>query len=148
MTHCSTSSTMTATPATKKTRRFSLIRIFNNNNSSNNSGNGSDAHSNSSSRPSSPSMHRAHYRHSMVPSMDTMQTDMMHERRKSIAALTESSLRSMSLDLRPSAIRPILSRKQTPQIEMTEKMRQFDELLQTRRSTIRISLTPSLLQEP
>ncbi|KAG0310156.1 hypothetical protein BGZ99_000633 [Dissophora globulifera] len=92
-----------------------------------------------------------HYRHSMEPTMDAMQSEIMHERRKSIAALTECSFRSMSLDLRPSAIRPILSnsRKETPQIEMNEKMRQFDELLHTRRSsTIRMTLTPTLLQEP
>ncbi|KAF8941587.1 hypothetical protein BGZ58_005537 [Dissophora ornata] len=148
MAYCSTSSTMTAAPATKKGRRFSLIRIFNNNHNnhnSNNSGNGSDASSNSSLEASSPSMNRTRYRYSMNPSMDTMKTNIMHERRKSIATVTESSLRSISL--RPSAIRPILSRKQAPQVEMTEKMRQFDELLQTRRTTIRISLTPSLLQE-
>lgn len=83
-----------------------------------------------------------------------VQTEIMRERRKSIAALTlNSSPRcSMSLDFRPaSGRRPILgSRKESaaPQAEMNEKMREFDELLQTRKtSTIRISLTPSLLQD-
>jgi len=88
--------------------------------------------------------------------MDTMQTDMMRERRQSIATLTDNSTSSSSfrcsksLDLRPLALRPILGgRKETAPIEMTEKMRQFDEMLQTRKtSTIRITLTPSLLQEP
>ncbi|KAF9911030.1 hypothetical protein EC991_004902 [Linnemannia zychae] len=83
-----------------------------------------------------------------------MQTEIMRERRKSIAALTGSPRCSMSLDFRPSSSgrRPILGRnKETaPQpAEMTEKMRQFDEMLYTRKtSTIRITLTPTLLQEP
>ncbi|KAF9361444.1 hypothetical protein BGX26_003188 [Mortierella sp. AD094] len=138
---------MVAAPTSKKSRRFSLIRLFNNNN-----GNNSNTSSTSSGSLPPSNMDEAYYRHSMDPSsnsMDSMQTEMMRERRKSIAAITENSFRSMSFDLRPSAIRPILSRKETPQIEMTEKMRQFDELLHTRKtSTIRITLTPSLLQEP
>lgn len=73
----------------------------------------------------------------------------MRERRKSIAALTDSAFRSASLDLRPSNLRFGSSRREQPQVEMTEKMRQFDELLQKRRGgTIRITLTPTLLQEP
>ncbi|KAG0320303.1 hypothetical protein BGZ99_004580 [Dissophora globulifera] len=67
--------------------------------------------------------------------MDAIQSHLLSERRKSIAALTDATGRSVSLDLKHP--------------EMTDKMRQFDELLQKRRgSTIRISLTPSLLQEP
>ncbi|KAF9938335.1 hypothetical protein BGZ65_000053 [Modicella reniformis] len=126
---------MTSNSNNKKsssTRRFSLIRLFNNNNSNRNS------------------MLPAPYRHSMDPSsMNSMETDMMCERRKSIATMTESPFRSMSLDFRPSAIRPVVQNKKAPRTEMNEKMRQFDELLQTRCSgTIRISLTPILLQEP
>ncbi|KAF9116442.1 putative choline transporter, neither null mutation nor overexpression affects choline transport [Mortierella sp. AM989] len=146
MTLCSTSSTMAAMPASKKGRRFSLIRLFNNS---------SNTSTSSGSVPLS-SMDEEYYRYSMDPSpnsssasMDSMQTEMMRERRKSIATLTENSFRSKSFDLRPSAMRPILSRKEAPQTEMNEKMKQFDELLQTRRTcTIRLTLTPSLLQEP
>ncbi|KAF9210084.1 hypothetical protein BGZ49_006841, partial [Haplosporangium sp. Z 27] len=136
---------MVATPTSKKTRRFSLIRLFSSSNNNNNSSN-----------HSSPSdMENSFYRHSMEPStvsIDSMKTEMMHERRKSIATLTDNSFRTMGFDLRPSSIRPIRpirnSRKETqPQAEMTEKMRQFDELLHTREtSTIRLTLTPSLLQ--
>jgi hypothetical protein len=82
-------------------------------------------------------------------SMNPMEAEMLRERRKSIAVMSESTFKPMTFDLRSSSIRPILSKKETPQTEMTDKMRQFDELLQTRcSSTIRISLTPSLLQEP
>ncbi|KAG0309816.1 hypothetical protein BGZ97_012970 [Linnemannia gamsii] len=154
MSIASISTTSTATP--KKTRRFSIVRLFSN---SNNSSNGSPSLLSASS--SSTTLNDATpYRHSMDPksssssSMDTMQTEIMRERRKSIAALTlNSSPRcSMSLDFRPaSARRPILGgRKESavPQAEMNEKMREFDELLQTRKtSTIRISLTPSLVQD-
>ncbi|KAG0244120.1 hypothetical protein BGX31_009772 [Mortierella sp. GBA43] len=142
MTHCPASPAMSASSSSsdssnssKKNRRFSLIRFFNNTTSS------SRSHRNSTV-PS--------YRHSMNPSsMESIEAEMLHERRKSVAAMTESSFRPMSLDLRPSAIRPMLSKKEAPQTQMTDKMRQFDELLQTRcSSTIRISLTPSLLQEP
>ncbi|KAG0370329.1 hypothetical protein BGZ54_006905 [Gamsiella multidivaricata] len=140
MTHCPPT-TMAITPANKKGRRFSLIRIFNNNNTNNSS-------SGSNSLTLGP-ISEAQYRHSMEPTaVNSMRLEMMRERRKSVAAMTENSLRSVSRDLRPLSLRPILSRKET-QPQMTEKMRQFDELLQTRcSSTIRISLTPSLLQEP
>ncbi|KAF9085753.1 hypothetical protein BGX29_001783 [Mortierella sp. GBA35] len=109
-----------------KTRRLSLIRLFNGSNKTKNSVEPSEA------VPSIPSS----YRHSMAPSMEAIQSQMMRERRKSIAAVTsDSTSRSVSLDMKHPA-------------EMTDKMRQFDELLQKRRgSTIRISLTPSLLQE-
>lgn len=118
---------MTNSSTTGKNRRFSLIRLFNANNPK--SGLDTDP------VPAVP----AHYRHSMAPSMD-VQSELLRERRKSIAAVTDSNIRSLSLDL-PSGP------KAAP-VEMTEKMRQFDELLQKRRgSTIRISLTPSLLQE-
>ncbi|KAF9175638.1 hypothetical protein BGX21_006977 [Mortierella sp. AD011] len=140
MTHRSTSSTLTTPTTSKKGRRFSLIRLFSNTSST------------SSGSLSPSNIDGTYQRHSIDPSsnsLDSMRKEMMRERRKSIAAVTESSFRSKSFDLRPSAIRPILSRKEAPQIEMTEKMRQFDELLHTRKtSTIRITLTPSLLQEP
>ncbi|KAF9291288.1 hypothetical protein BGZ88_006964 [Linnemannia elongata] len=148
MSIASISSTSTVTP--KKTRRFSIVRLFSSNNSSSTplSASSSSTTLNDANTP---------YRHSMSPktsssSMDTMQTDIMRERRKSIAALTNSPRYSMSLDFRPaSGRRPILGgRKESavPQVEMNEKMREFDELLQTRKtSTIRISLTPSLLQD-
>ncbi|KAG0069899.1 hypothetical protein BGZ89_001913 [Linnemannia elongata] len=148
MSIASISSTSTVTP--KKTRRFSIVRLFSSNNSSSTplSASSSSTTLNDANTP---------YRHSMSPktsssSMDTMQTEIMRERRKSIAALTNSPRYSMSLDFRPaSGRRPILGgRKESavPQVEMNEKMREFDELLQTRKtSTIRISLTPSLLQD-
>ncbi|KAF9429354.1 hypothetical protein BGZ76_001411 [Entomortierella beljakovae] len=145
---------MTATPVSKKGRRFSLIRLFNSN--SNNGNNNNGIASSTSSGSLSP-VDESCFRHSMDPSsnssstsINSMQSEIMHERRKSIAALTENSFRSKSFDLRrPSAIRPILSRKETPQVEMTEKMRQFDELIQTRRTgTIKLTLTPTLLQGP
>ncbi|KAG0378305.1 hypothetical protein BGX24_004191 [Mortierella sp. AD032] len=142
MSIASLSSTSTAASTTKKSRRFSLVRLF-----SNSSNNLND--NNTSNGP---------YRRSLEPtcSMDTMQTDIMRERRKSIAALTGSPRCSMSsFDFRPSSSssgrRPILGgRKESAQqsAEMTEKMRQFDEMLYTRKTTIRISLTPTLLQEP
>ncbi|KAG0378955.1 MAG: hypothetical protein J3R72DRAFT_421437 [Linnemannia gamsii] len=115
---------MTNTDSATKNRRLSLIRLFN--------GNKKDATSTTEAVPAIP----ANYRHSMAPSMEAMQSQMMRERRKSIAAVTgDSSSRSVSLDMKHP-------------VEMTDKMRQFDELLQKRRgSTIRISLTPSLLQE-
>ncbi|KAF9118218.1 hypothetical protein BGX30_004730 [Mortierella sp. GBA39] len=147
-----TSTTSTVTP--KKTRRFSIVRLFSSNNNSSStplSASSSSATLNDDNTP---------YRHSLEPkpssssssSMDTMQTEIMRERRKSIAALTHSPRCSMSLDFRPaSGRRPTLrGRKEcaAPKIEMNEKMREFDELLQTRKtSTIRISLTPSLLQD-
>ncbi|KAF9917089.1 hypothetical protein BX616_001986 [Lobosporangium transversale] len=154
----SSTTTSVCTP-TKKNRRFSLVRLFN---SSNSNSRGTTSGTNSLFGSPSAYRHHPHHnyrhshihtRHSMDPTIEeesSMQSEMMRERRKSIAAMTESSLRSMSLDLRSSAIRPILSRKETPPpVEMTEKMRQFDELLLTRQSsTIRITLTPSLLQEP
>ncbi|KAG0254184.1 hypothetical protein BGZ95_006113, partial [Linnemannia exigua] len=145
---------------TKKSRRFSLVRLFSN--SSNNSSNSSTS-SGLSSSSSSSTLHdnntsNGPYRRSLEPScsMDTMQTDIMRERRKSIAALTGSPRCSVgSFDFRPSSSssgrRPILGgRKESVQqsAEMTEKMRQFDEMLYTRKTTIRISLTPTLLQEP
>ncbi|KAF9095697.1 hypothetical protein BGX29_003478 [Mortierella sp. GBA35] len=143
MTHSPASPTMsmasissTATVG-KKSRRFSIVRLFSISNNSNS--NDSSAYQRRSMEPSS------------MDNINRMKTDIMRERRKSIAALTDnSSFRSMSLDLRPSALRPILGgRKESAPVEMTEKMRQFDEMLQTRKtSTIRISLTPSLLQEP
>ncbi|OAQ30900.1 hypothetical protein K457DRAFT_136539 [Linnemannia elongata AG-77] len=149
MSIASISSTSTVTP--KKTRRFSIVRLFSSNSSSSTplSASSSSTTLNDANTP---------YRHSMSPktssssSMDTMQTEIMRERRKSIAALTNSPRYSVSLDFRPaSGRRPILGgRKESavPQVEMNEKMREFDELLQTRKtSTIRISLTPSLLQD-
>ncbi|KAF8935047.1 hypothetical protein BGZ58_005279 [Dissophora ornata] len=122
------------TASTGKNRRMSLIRLFNGKTKAN----GSIEPADSASEISSPPVPvvAAHYRHSMAPSMDAIQSQMMSERRKSIAAVTDSTGRSVSLDMKHPA-------------EMTDKMRQFDELLQKRRgSTIRISLTPSLLQEP
>ncbi|CAO3575078.1 unnamed protein product [Mortierella alpina] len=151
----------TSSSSSKKTRRFSLIRLFNNSSctSSASASLSSSPSSSGSSSPTTRPMIPAHHRHSMIPSTDMMQTEMMRERRKSIAALTDNntSFRSMSLDLRrpSSSIRPLVlnsGRKEStsPQkrAEMTEKMRQFDELLLqgSRSSTIRISLTPSLLQ--
>ncbi|KAG0258964.1 hypothetical protein BG011_002967 [Mortierella polycephala] len=143
---------MTASTSNKKNRRFSLIRLFNSTSSGNSSSASSTSSSTSSSPPNKP-MTPTHYRHSVA--LDTMQTDMMRERRKSIATLTsDAPFRSMSLDLRPPSIRPILSRKETaattPRAEMPEKMRRFDELLDDldSSSTIRISLTPDLLQGP
>ncbi|KAF9361496.1 hypothetical protein BGX26_002846 [Mortierella sp. AD094] len=125
------SNTASNTASSGKTRRLSLIRLFNGKTK-----NGSAVEpieSSDSSAPAVPSV-PVHYRHSMAPSM-AFQSQMMRERRKSIAALTDATGRSVSLELKHPA-------------EMTDKMRQFDELLQKRRgSTIRISLTPSLLQE-
>jgi hypothetical protein len=115
---------MTNADTTTKNRRLSLIRLFN--------GKQQTKDSTLEAVPTIP----ANYRHSMAPSMDAIQAQMMRERRKSIAAVTgDSPSRSVSLDMKHP-------------VEMTDKMRQFDELLQKRRgSTIRISLTPSLLQE-
>ncbi|KAG0213077.1 hypothetical protein BGX28_005098 [Mortierella sp. GBA30] len=114
-----------------KTRRLSLIRLFNGKTKA--PGNMPVANSEEGSVPPVPAI-PAHYRHSMAPSMD-IQSQLVRERRKSLAALSETNPRAVSLDLKHP-------------IEMTDKMRQFDELLQKRRgSTIRISLTPSLLQE-
>ncbi|KAI1291363.1 hypothetical protein EDD11_008975 [Mortierella claussenii] len=174
-----TTSPTASTPVVKKSRRFSLVRLFNNSNNNNGvhhsgsrSGSISSTYSASSSTsssstsspcpsPSNYSHHHYHHyhqyqRHSMEPMMEesgsSMQTEMMCERRKSIATMTENPFRTKSFDFRPSAIRPSLSsggKKGKETVEMTEKMRQFDELLETRRSsTIRITLTPSLLQEP
>ncbi|KAF9924676.1 hypothetical protein FBU30_005395 [Linnemannia zychae] len=113
---------MTNTDSTKS-RRLSLIRLFNGNKSKDTI---------TEAVPAVP----ANYRHSMASSMEAIQSQMMRERRKSIAAVTGAdSSRSVSLDMKHP-------------VEMNDKMRQFDELLQKRRgSTIRISLTPSLLQE-
>jgi hypothetical protein len=127
------SSTNVHVLSTPKSRRFSLNRFFHANAKSGVVGESSDP-----SVPSVPAI-PAHYRHSMAPSMDTIQSQMMRERRRSIAALSDANAaaRASSLDL-----------NHHHSGEMTEKMRQFDELLQKRRgSTIRISLTPSLLQE-
>ncbi|KAF8980820.1 hypothetical protein BGZ46_003686 [Entomortierella lignicola] len=123
----------TSTPNTVssgKARRLSLIRLFNGKTK-----NGAvEPIESSDSIPAVPAV-PMNFRHSMAPSMASIQNQMMRERRKSIAAITDSANRSVSLDLKHPA-------------EMTDKMRQFDELLQKRRgSTIRISLTPSLLQE-
>ncbi|KAG0370965.1 hypothetical protein BGZ54_002112 [Gamsiella multidivaricata] len=121
----------TTTPA-GKSRRLSLVRLFNSKAKA--TGTAESIESSDGSTPSVPSV-PAHYRHSMAPSMDAIQSQIMRERRKSIAAVTDASSRSVSLDMKHP-------------VEMTDKMRQFDELLQKRRgSTIRISLTPSLLQE-
>ncbi|KAG9070631.1 hypothetical protein KI688_008169 [Linnemannia hyalina] len=149
MSIASISTTSTVTP--KKTRRFSIVRLFSSSNNSSLSASSSSTTLNDANTP---------FRHSMEPksssssssSMDTMQTEIMRERRKSIAALTHSPRCSMNLDFRPaSGRRPILRVRKgcaAPQAEMNEKMREFDELLQTRKtSTIRISLTPSLLQD-
>ncbi|KAG0012130.1 hypothetical protein BGZ81_001747 [Podila clonocystis] len=126
---------MTNSSTTGKNRRFSLIRIFNTNSPK------SGLDTIADTVPAVP----AHYRHSMAPSMD-VQSELLRERRKSIAAVTDS--RSLSLDLQGSGISEATRGTKTGAVEMTEKMRQFDELLQKRRgSTIRISLTPSLLQE-
>ncbi|KAF9135240.1 hypothetical protein BGW39_003920 [Mortierella sp. 14UC] len=115
---------MTNADSATKSRRLSLIRLFN--------GNKTKDASTPEAVPAIP----ANYRHSMAPSMEAIQSQMMRERRKSIAAVAgDSASRSVSLDMKHP-------------VEMTDKMRQFDELLQKRRgSTIRISLTPSLLQE-
>ncbi|KAF9296454.1 hypothetical protein BGZ74_010322 [Mortierella antarctica] len=126
---------MTNSSTTGKNRRFSLIRMFNASSPKSGLDTVSDA------VPAVP----AHYRHSMAPSMD-VQSELLRERRKSIAAVTDS--RSLSLDLQGSGMSEATRGTKTGPVEMTEKMRQFDELLQKRRgSTIRISLTPSLLQE-
>ncbi|KAF9934989.1 hypothetical protein FBU30_009412 [Linnemannia zychae] len=142
----STSSSSSSSTTVKKTRRFSLVRLFSSNNN-NSSSNGSTSPISISSLSST--LNDVPYRHSMDPkssSVDTMQTEIMRERRKSIATLTNNASRSMSLDFRT---RPLLgSRKEAAPQEMNEKMRQFDEMLQTRKATIRITLTPSLLQEP
>ncbi|KAF9127767.1 hypothetical protein BGW39_005627 [Mortierella sp. 14UC] len=158
MSIASLSSTTTAN-TTKKSRRFSLVRLFSNSSNSSNNSTSSGLSSSSSSSTLNDNSSSPYLRRSMEPScsMDTMQTDIMRERRKSIAALTGSPRCSMSLDFRPSSSssgrRPILggrNKESAPQpAEMTEKMRQFDEMLYTRKtSTIRISLTPTLLQEP
>ncbi|KAF9584212.1 hypothetical protein BGW38_007221 [Lunasporangiospora selenospora] len=116
-----------STVASNKNRRFSLVRLFNN---------GKPTQTSDEAIPPVPPI-PAHYRHSMAPSVDAIQSEMRRERRKSIAALVESGPRSVSLDM-----------NHAHPAEMTDKMRQFDELLQKRRgSTIRISLTPTLLQE-
>jgi hypothetical protein len=113
-----------------KNRRMSIIRLFNGKTKTS----GSVEPIEDSSAPQVPGI-PAHYRHSVASPMAAMQSQMMRERRKSIAAMTDASGRSQSLDMKHP--------------EMTDKMREFDELLQKRRgSTIRISLTPSLLQEP
>ncbi|KAG0045277.1 hypothetical protein BGZ83_009494 [Gryganskiella cystojenkinii] len=119
-----------------KSRRFSMIKLFNHSTGAKPSVvNTSSSIMESSDAPSVPSI-PANYRHSMAPTMEAIQSQMLRERRRSIAAVTDSSPRATSLDLNHSTV------------AMTEKMRQFDELLQKRRgSTIRISLTPSLLQE-
>ncbi|KAG0340373.1 hypothetical protein BG000_000064 [Podila horticola] len=151
----------------KKARRFSLIRLFSSPNTSKSSNatlsslaeDGSDSASITSTEDDDQvqqhlgtSVILAHYRHSLAPaspSAGNIRQEMMRERRKSIAALTDSAFRSASLDLRPTTLRFGSSRREQPQVEMTEKMRQFDELLQKRRGgTIRITLTPTLLQEP
>ncbi|KAF9382153.1 hypothetical protein CPB97_007321 [Podila verticillata] len=150
----------------KKTRRFSLIRLFSSPTTSRSSSStlssSAEGCSDSASIASTEDDDQvqqhlgtgvipARYRHSLAPSPSAgnMQQEMMRERRKSIAALTDSAFRSPSLDLRPSTLRFGSSRREQPQVEMTEKMRQFDELLQKRRGgTIRITLTPTLLQEP
>ncbi|KAG0230371.1 hypothetical protein BGX31_005868 [Mortierella sp. GBA43] len=125
MTHASNNDTMAA----GKNRRMSLIRLFN---GKTKNGSVEPIESSDSSTPAVPAI-PANYRHSVASPMD-VQSQMMRERRKSIAAIADG--RSVSLDLKHSA-------------EKTDKMREFDELLQKRRgSTIRISLTPSLLQEP
>ncbi|KAF9581190.1 hypothetical protein BGW38_001890 [Lunasporangiospora selenospora] len=158
--------------STKKQRRFSLVRLFS-----------SPKCSSLESVPPTPAI-PARYRRStaMIPEDETasthstdstssqetvtgstnsatsMRSEMLRERRKSIATLTsEHSLpfRSMSLDLRRPSILQHHSHSGKPgsrpkqPVVMNEKMKQFDELLQTRRSgTIRISLTPTLVQEP
>ncbi|KAF9208107.1 hypothetical protein BGZ59_010793 [Podila verticillata] len=151
----------------KKTRRFSFIRLFSSPTTSRSSNStlssSAEGCSDSASIASTEDVDQvkqhlgtgvipAHYRHSLAPSSPSagnMQQEIMRERRKSIAALTDSAFRSASLDLRPSNLRFGSSRREQPQVEMTEKMRQFDELLQKRRGgTIRITLTPTLLQEP
>ncbi|KAF9936927.1 hypothetical protein KVV02_004633 [Mortierella alpina] len=124
-----TNSNNTGAGSSTKARRLSLTRLFNGKTKAP----GSMAMRDESQVPPVPAI-PAHYRHSMAPSMD-IQSQLVRERRKSLAALSESNPRAVSLDLKHP-------------VEMTDKMRQFDELLQKRRgSTIRISLTPSLLQE-
>ncbi|KAG0051853.1 hypothetical protein BGZ83_003254 [Gryganskiella cystojenkinii] len=142
----------------KKNRRFSFVRIFGSNSSSNNN-NGLCSSSTSienipahyrpgqqQKQPHSPQQARKH--------TDNFQSKLLRERRNSIASMSDNSVfRPVSLESTKS--RPFLYRGLTSQsskqepVEMNEKMRQFDELLQTHRSgTIRISLTPSLLQGP
>ncbi|CAO3564435.1 unnamed protein product [Mortierella alpina] len=124
-----TNSNSTGAGSSTKARRLSLTRLFNGKTKAP----GSMVMRADDQVPPVPSI-PAHYRHSMAPSMD-IQSQLVRERRKSLAALSESNPRAVSLDLKHP-------------VEMTDKMRQFDELLQKRRgSTIRISLTPSLLQE-
>ncbi|KAF9156738.1 hypothetical protein BG015_002097 [Linnemannia schmuckeri] len=152
----SIASISTTSTTLKKTRRFSIVRLFSSS-SNNSSNNGSTSPLSTFSSSTTLNDANTPYRHSMDPkssspsSMDTMQTEIIRERRKSIAALTHSPRCSMSLDFRPaSARRPILGgrKESVPQAEMNEKMREFDELLQTpKTSTIRITLTPSLLQD-
>ncbi|KAF9165195.1 hypothetical protein DFQ27_005010 [Actinomortierella ambigua] len=137
--------TASVNTSSAKQRRFSLMRMFN----------GDETKPQKAVEPDTPATPApsipAHYRHSMVPNMDNIHSDMLRERRKSLAALTEN-YRSLSLDLPSSnenqaANGPRSISGKTP-LEMAEKMRQFDELLQKRRgSTIRISLTPTLLSE-
>ncbi|KAF9423190.1 hypothetical protein BGZ94_008356 [Podila epigama] len=158
---------------TKKSRRFSLIRLFSSSKLS--TATHSTASDDTASIASSdddkigagviPAAVAPHFRHSMVPTSSTsttikessytttsskspsMKQDIMRERRKSIATMTDSSFRSPSL--RFCSSRHHHQQKQQHQPEMNEKMRQFDELLQKRRGgTIRITLTPTLLQEP
>ncbi|KAG0237562.1 hypothetical protein BGW41_008362 [Actinomortierella wolfii] len=134
-------SAASANTTSAKHRRFSLMRMFN----------GDEPKAQTKVTAPTPSI-PAHYRHSMVPNMETIHTDMLRERRKSLAALTDN-YRSASLDMtglnenQAAANGPRSLSGKTP-LEMAEKMRQFDELLQKRRgSTIRISLTPTLLSE-
>ncbi|KAF9917625.1 hypothetical protein BX616_000401 [Lobosporangium transversale] len=132
MTHTSSATATMTNPSnnTGKNRRLSFIRLFN---GKTKASEGVES-VNASEVPPVPTL-PVHYRHSMASSMNTLQTEMMRQRRKSIAAMADGTGRSVSLDLKHST-------------EMTDKMRQFDELLQKRRSsTIRISLTPSLLQD-
>ncbi|KAF9970806.1 hypothetical protein BGZ73_006415 [Actinomortierella ambigua] len=136
----------TTSTTSAKQRRFSLMRMFNGDEPKPQKAL-AEPDTPATPTPSTP----AHYRHSMVPNMDNIHSDMLRERRKSLAALTEN-YRSMSLDLPGSENQAMTNGPRsisgkTP-MEMAEKMRQFDELLQKRRgSTIRISLTPTLLSE-
>ncbi|GJJ69681.1 hypothetical protein EMPS_02029 [Entomortierella parvispora] len=130
----------------KKSRRFSLIRIFGSNNTPQPS-------------PSSIENIPEHYCPSPPqPSHRHLRNDLhaklLRERRNSIASMSDNRMFRSKSSFDVKASRPFLSRGSsqattTPAPEMNEKMRQFDELLQTHcGGTIRISLTPSLLQEP
>ncbi|KAF9944811.1 hypothetical protein BGZ65_011559, partial [Modicella reniformis] len=80
----------TDTASAGKNRRLSLVRLFNGKTKANSSV--EPIESSDKSIPPVPDV-PAHYRHS-VTSMDGIQSQMMRERRKSIAAVTDTTGRS------------------------------------------------------